>query len=114
MGLLTMAALSSKLKMSRDRARLINISGIVGTLYGLGTGILLDIDVSEPDFWGVMGIGGILGLAAGAFFTRGYDAEEGYFAAGMELSTIALSHADGGQAPSPGAKILVPLVGVKF
>ena len=35
-GLLTMAAWSTKLSMSRARARLINIGGIVGVLYGLG------------------------------------------------------------------------------
>ena len=77
--LLAMAALSPKMNMSRTRARLINIGGIVGTLYGLGMNILLEVD-SERTAWGVMGIGGVLGLAAGAYFTRNYDAEKGYFA----------------------------------
>ena len=79
-GLSTMAVWSTKLDMSRARARLINIGGIVGTLYGLGTSILLDIEPEDRSFWSLMGIGGVVGLTAGAYFTRNYDTQEGYFA----------------------------------
>ena len=78
-GLSTMAAWSTKLNMSRAHARLINIGGIVGTLYGLGTSILLDIEFEDRTFWWLMGLGGMVGLTAGAYFTRNYDTPESYF-----------------------------------
>ena len=78
-GLSTMAVWSTKLNMSRARARLINIGGIVGTLYGLGASILLDMEPEDRTFWSLMGIGGVVGLAAGSYFTRNYDVQEGYF-----------------------------------
>ena len=78
-GLLTMAGWSTKLNMSRARARLINIGGIVGTLYGLGTSILLDIEPEDRSFWSLMGLGSAVGLIAGAYFTRNYDTPESYF-----------------------------------
>ena len=77
-GLITTALLSPKLKMSNARARLINISGIVGTLYGLGTNVLFEID-SKRDFWNILGVGGVLGLVIGSYFTRNYDDESDYF-----------------------------------
>ena len=88
-GLSTMAAWSTKLNMSRARARLINISGIVGTLYGLGASILLDIESEDRTFWSLMGLGGMVGLAAGAHFTRNYDTPESYFTeSGMGLLNL--------------------------
>ena len=78
-GLSAMAAWSTKLNMSRARARLINIGGIVGTLYGLGTSILLDIEPEDRSFWSLMGLGSVVGLTAGAYFTRNYDTPESYF-----------------------------------
>ena len=78
-GLSAMAAWSTKLNMSRARARLINIGGIIGTLYGLGTSILLDIELEDRTAWSLMGFGGVIGLTAGAYFTRNYDTPESYF-----------------------------------
>ena len=78
-GLSAMAAWSTKLNMSRARARLINIGGIIGTLYGLGTSILLDIELEDRTAWSLMGFGGVIGLTAGAYFTRNYDTSESYF-----------------------------------
>jgi hypothetical protein len=107
-GLLTMAALSPKLNMSRTRARLINIGGIIGTLYGIGTNVLFEVD-SERNFWGLMGIGSILGLAAGTYFTRNYDTEKGYFA--EETVILAPPY---GRKQKTEIKFQIPLVSSKF
>ena len=98
-GLFTMAALSSKIKMSRSRARLINVGGIIGALYGLGTNVLFEIE-SKRDFWSVLTAGSILGLAAGTYLTRNYDREIGYFTGKItdspaitpNISTAAIRH----------------------
>ena len=91
-GLSTMAVWSTKLNMSRARARLINIGGIVGTLYGLGASILLDMEPEDRTFWSLMGIGGVVGLTAGAYFTRNYDAQESYFTkSGVGLLNLELA-----------------------
>ena len=74
-----MAMWSTKLDMSLARARLINIGGIVGTLYGLGASILLDLESEDRTFWSLMGIGGVVGLTAGAYFTRNYDTQTSSF-----------------------------------
>ena len=78
-GLSAMAAWSTKLNMSRARARLINIGGIVGTLYGLCTNILLETTPDDRTFWSLMGLGSVVGLTAGAYLTRNYDTQESYF-----------------------------------
>ena len=124
-GLFTMAVLSSRMEMSRARARLINIGGIIGTLYGLGTNVLFDID-HKRDFWSVLSVGSVLGLAAGAYFTRGYDAEEGYFAGGSDASTVfkwdgrmgtsamAFVPTFGRQRRMSGMDIQIPLISIGF
>lgn len=112
-GLFTVAALSSKLKVSRTRARLINIGGIVGTLYGLGTNVLFEID-SKRDFWNILGMGGVLGLAAGSFFTRDYDAEKGYFAERTNVSIITLSYPDGVWKQNPEVRFQIPIAVIRF
>lgn len=138
MGLLATAAWVPKLNMSRSRARLINAGGIIGTLYGLGTDILFEIDSGEPAFWGIMGLGGILGLAAGAYLTRKHDGDAGYFAesqlsrGGIEiqrnllnieygeqkwalpLPTLTFSRPNSGPGQIPNLKLQVPLIHIKF
>jgi len=124
-GLITVAVLSPKLKMSNARARLINISGIVGILYGLGTNVLFEID-SKRDFWSVLGIGGVIGLAAGAYFTRNYDDESDYFSKEMvdyyisrrdratDFSIIGLSHSDGMKSRIPETGLRITLLRTGF
>jgi hypothetical protein len=115
--------------MSRARARLINIGGIVGTLYGLGTNLLLDIEPEDRTFWSLMGIGSVIGLTAGAYFTRNYDTAESYFTeSGMgllnlepaerqwnlSLPMIAVSPVGGGKSRIPDIELRTSLVQVRF
>ena len=128
-GLLTMAGWSTKLNMSRARARLINIGGIVGTLYGLGTSILLDIEPEDRSFWSLMGIGGMIGLTAGSYFTRNYDTPESYFTESgvgllnlepaekrwnLSLPAITVAPVGGGNSQIPDVELRTSLVQVRF
>ena len=128
-GLSTMAAWSTKLSMSRARARLINIGGIVGTLYGLGANILLDIEPEDRTFWSLMGLGGVVGLTAGAYFTRNYDTPTSYFTESgvgllnlepaekrwnLSFPTITVSLVGGGDSRIPDIELQAPLVRVRF
>ncbi len=128
-GLLTMAGWSTKLNMSRARARLINIGGIVGTLYGLGASILLDIEPEDRSFWSLMGIGGVVGLTAGSYFTRNYDTPESYFTEGgvgllnleptekqwdLSFPTITVAPVGGGDSRIPNIELRASLVRVRF
>ena len=128
-GLLTMAAWSTKLSMSRARARLINIGGIIGVLYGLGANILLDIEIEDRTFWSLMGLGGVVGLTAGAYFTRNYDTQTSYFTEGgvgflnleptekrwnLSFPTITISPISGGDSQIPDIELRTSLVRVRF
>ena len=128
-GLSAMAAWSTKLNMSRARARLINIGGIVGTLYGLGTSILLDIEPEDRSFWSLMGVGGVVGLTAGAYFTRNYDAPESYFTESgvgllnfeptekgwnLSLPAITVSPIGGRDSRIPDIELRTSLIQVQF
>ena len=128
-GLLTVAGWSTKLNMTRARARLINIGGVVGTLYGLGTNILLDIELEDRSFWSLMGLGGMIGLTAGAYFTRNYDTQTSYFSEsnfgllnlgstekgwGLSFPTITVSPVGGGDSHMPDIELRTSLVQVRF
>ena len=128
-GLSTMAVWSTKLSMSRARARLINIGGIVGTLYGLGANILLDIEPEDRTFWSLMGIGSMIGLTAGAYFTRNYDTPEGYFTESgvgllnlepdeqrwsLSFPTIGVVPVSNGNSQKPDIELRTSLVHFRF
>ena len=128
-GLLTMAAWSTKLSMSRARARLINIGGIIGTLYGLGASILLEIEPEDRAFWGFMGLGGMVGLTAGAYFTRNYDTQTSYFTESgvgvlnlepaeqqwnLSVPKIAVSPISGGDSHIPDIELRASVVRIQF
>ena len=128
-GLSATAAWSTKLNMSRARARLINIGGMIGTLYGLGTSILLDIELEDRTAWSLMGFGGVIGLTAGAYFTRNYDTQEGYFTESgvgllnlepveqrwsLSLPMITVSPISGIDSRIHDVELRTPLVQVRF
>ena len=128
-GLTTMAVWSTKLNMTRARARLINIGGIVGTLYGLGTSILLDIEPEDRTFWSLMGLGSAVGLTAGAYFTRNYDTQTSYFTDegiglfnldpaeqrwSLSFPTIGVVPVSNGNSQKPDIELWTSLVRLRF
>ena len=128
-GLTTMAVWSTKLSMTRARARLINIGGVVGTLYGLGANILLDIDPEDRSFWSLMGLGGMVGLTAGTYFTRNYDTQTSYFTDGgtsllnldpperrwsVSVPTVGVVPVSNGNSHSPDIELRASLVHLRF
>ena len=128
-GLTTMAVWSTKLNMSRARARLINIGGIVGTLYGLGTSILLDIEPEDRSFWSFMGLGSVVGLTAGTYFTRNYDTQTSYFTDegiglfnldpaekrwSLSFPTIGVAPISNGNSQKPDIELRTSLVRFRF
>ncbi len=128
-GLSTMGAWSTKLSMSRARARLINIGGIIGTLYGLGANILLEIEPEDRTFWTLMGLVGMVGLTAGAHFTRSYDTQASYFTesgvgllnleraekqSNLSFPTMTVYPISSGDSHIPNIELRVPLVRVQF
>ena len=52
---------------------MINLGGIIGTLYGLGTAILADRHHQARPTFAMMLAGGILGLGAGTYLTVDRD-----------------------------------------
>lgn len=128
-GLLTMATWSTRLSMGRARARLINIGGIIGTLYGLGANILLEFDSDDRTFWSLMGLGGVVGLTAGAYLTRNYDTQTSFFTESgvgflnlepkekrwnLSFPMITVSPISGGDSQIPDIELRTSLVRVRF
>ena len=73
LGLAGATRLATELNPSRARTHLVNLAGFVGTLYGLGTAVMLDVhDRARPTF-GLMLVGSAAGLAAGCWLTGDYD-----------------------------------------
>ena len=58
--------------MSKNRARVISLLGVVGTAAGFGVDLLAEVDDTETVF-AVAGIGSVTGLVVGANVTRNYD-----------------------------------------
>ncbi len=91
LGLVKMGTLAPRVGMSGGRARLINLGGIIGTLYGLGTAVLADRHHQAQPTFAMMLAGGILGLGAGTYLTRHYEVAQEYSA-----------WRDAGHSPSAG------------
>ena len=97
LGLLKTGVLAPRLGMSGGRARLINLGGIVGSLYGLGTAVLAGLHHRERPTYSMMLAGGILGLGTGTWFTRNYEARQEFFAS-----------RDRGRSPGTGPEFTGP------
>ncbi|MDZ7363979.1 MAG: hypothetical protein ONB46_25185 [candidate division KSB1 bacterium] len=72
LGVIATALAAKNTQMSRGRARLINIAGVVGTVFGLGVAVLAEVDNEQAAF-AVMGAGSVAGLLLGRSATRNYD-----------------------------------------
>jgi len=71
-GILATAIAAKNTLMSRGRARLINIAGVVGTVFGLGAAVLIEVDEAQTAF-AMMGAGSLTGLLIGSAATKNYD-----------------------------------------
>lgn len=72
-GLVSAALLASRYDVSRNRARLVSIYGVIGGLSGLGLDLLVQPD-DEKVAVGIPLAGSIIGLALGVGNTRDFDA----------------------------------------
>lgn len=75
-GLVTTAILAPRWQLSRNRARLISLSGLIGGIAGLGIDLLAQPEDDEAVF-AIPLVTSLAGLAIGAYTTRGYDAGGG-------------------------------------
>jgi hypothetical protein len=93
-GLVATAVLGPGWQLSRNRARLISIAGVVGGLGGAGFDLLLQVD-DEKTAVLIPLASSIAGLVVGALTTRDYDA--GATGGGDEDAAGALLRVDGGR-----------------
>ena len=80
-GLLATAKLAPGWEISRNRARLVSIAGVVGGLAGAGVDLLIQPN-DEKVAMGIPLAGSIVGLAVGAGMTSGMDHRDGSLPAG--------------------------------
>ncbi len=74
-GLVGGALAGSRLPLSRSRARLISVGGLIGGVGGLGVVLIADVG-DENAAIGVTLAGSVAGLVLGGVLTRGHDTEE--------------------------------------
>lgn len=75
-GLALGAAVGSRVPLSRPRARMINVGGLLGTLGGAGLALIAEVDGPKGAV-GMMLFGGTLGLAVATGATSDYGTDEG-------------------------------------
>ncbi len=97
LGLVTGALASRHIQMSRGRANIINVSGGLGGLIGLGTSVILQMH-DERLMLGASMLGAGAGLGLGYHFTQEWDSEDRH---GFRL--------DGGRGSSVARLDLVPM-----
>ena len=73
-GLVGGALAGSRWPLSRSRARLISVGGLIGGVAGVGTVLIADVDDGDTAI-GVALAGSIAGLVLGGVLTRAHDAE---------------------------------------
>lgn len=74
-GLIGGALAGSRWPLSRSRARMISVGGLIGGVGGLGVVLLAHVDNQDPAI-GIALTGSVLGLVVGGALTRGSDAAE--------------------------------------
>ena len=105
-GLLSGAAWGMGHDISASRARLISLSGLLGTLVGGGILLLAQPD-AEPVLWGIPGATGLVGLGAGYWYTRHRDERVGS-AAGWQFDPPSFA------PPSRGERFRCRLLSARF
>ena len=70
-----MAVAGSRWRLTRSRARLISVGGLIGAVGGLGVVLIAQPD-GEKTAIGIPLAGSIMGLVAGGLLTRGVTGEE--------------------------------------
>ena len=105
-GLLYTALRAPSWRVTRSRARLVSIYGVIGALGGAGIDLLIQPDNQQVGF-GIPLATSVIGLAVGVVTTRDRVADEGGTGPGMEPPSQALLNLDG-RAFSFGAPMLAP------
>ena len=106
-GLAAGAAVGSRVPLSRPRARMISVGGLLGTVLGAGLALIAEVD-DEEGAVGMALVGGVAGLALGVSLTRDMDIGE---AASQPQSGEALLNRHGGEwfvatpLPSPVTRL---------
>ncbi|MBU8870993.1 MAG: hypothetical protein KOO60_09055 [Gemmatimonadales bacterium] len=72
---LTAGRMARNVEMSEKRVRLINLSGIIGTVMAMGLEMIVQPD-DQGVIMGTIGAGGAIGLAAGFHLTAGVDEDK--------------------------------------
>ena len=99
--------LTQDVRMSQIRVRLINLGGVVGTVFGFGVDLLIEADEASTIF-GIAGIGSIAGLAAAVNLTKNYDQERAISWTRLELPQFSLI-----QNPQ-NREEMIPVVGFRL
>lgn len=142
-GLAAGALAGSRWPLSRSRARLISVGGLIGGVAGLGVLMIADAEIEDRAI-AIPLAGSVVGLVLGAVLTEGHDAEEdmsgnveaagahaatgalfnrsrGYWSLSVPLPSPVLDasgragpNADGATTGRPGLVWRIPLLNVRF
>jgi presenilin-like A22 family membrane protease len=114
-GIVATAVAARHTQMSRGRARLINIAGVVGTVFGLGIAVLAEVDDAQAVF-AIMGTGSVAGLLIGSAATKNYD-RAFHFDDKQRFGFLGLPHAHlltESRWTPPIRMVKMPVVSVNF
>ncbi|MBU8922210.1 MAG: hypothetical protein KOO63_10375 [Bacteroidales bacterium] len=111
-------------RMSKARVRLINLAGVLGTVFGFGIDLLGEVD-EESTAFGIAGLGSVAGLAMGRHLTRNLDKGKDLSLLKMDNSRLCYSLKKGERTWSVSPKLsfkrhpshknkLVPFIGLQI